>query len=96
MLRIVDLILGNDDTNFLKVPPFESLSITSLSDPNAPRCLGYLLAEKQSTERPRVVHTHLPAEHVPKSFWDTKGVKVRILNVPIGHLLETLVQIAMM
>ncbi|XP_038066469.1 sulfotransferase family cytosolic 1B member 1-like [Patiria miniata] len=38
--------------------------------------MGYQVVAELPTDRPRVLYTHLPATHVPKSFWNTDEVKV--------------------
>ncbi|XP_038069753.1 sulfotransferase family cytosolic 1B member 1-like [Patiria miniata] len=75
MLRIINLILGTDSQS-LTSPIFEAVLISAVTNPDAPRRMGYQVVAELPTDRPRVLYTHLPATHVPKSFWNTDGVKI--------------------
>ena len=76
MLRIVDLLLGLDNHDFLSVPPLENPLISAMTDPSVSPRMGYHVAAELPTDHPRVISTHLPATHVPKSFWGPDRVKV--------------------
>ena len=77
MMRIINLLLGVDNLDFLSVPVFENILISAVNDPNARQRMGYHVAAELPTDRPRVMYTHLPATHLPKSLWNTDGVKVQ-------------------
>ncbi|XP_022100946.1 sulfotransferase family cytosolic 1B member 1-like [Acanthaster planci] len=76
MSRIINLLLGFDNPDFLNDPPLENLLISAVTDPNAPQRMGYHVVAEMPSDRPRVISTHVPATHLPKSFWNTEGVKI--------------------